>query len=503
VAGSGTAVLNDGTSAPARSRTSLETRIWVATGSASIGDGLRLAALPLAVAAITRDPLQVAGLTVAQRIPPLLLVLPAGVILDRVDPLHVLVACQRIRVGLVLALAGTVAVRALLTAAPLLAAVYLLAVLLAATEVFGDVAAQVVVQLVVADERLEHTNSRVVAAQLLGEEFIGPPAGGWLFGLGRWPAFVGIGVAYAVSALVLAGGSRQAAGQAAGQETPSIAASTTARSDKAGRREAVGGILGEARQGLAVVTGHRDLLVQASWTSVMNAGNGVVGAVFVLFALEDLRLSGTAYGALLTAGGIGGVLGAAMAGIVIRRVPRTFVMIMTSLLASLCTLVLGSVRSVVVVFALQGSAALCGVLFSVRRPILPAVDHTGAVRRPHDVGVPPAEPRLAPAGCGGRRRPGHGRGPRRGDHGRRGGDDGLHGSRRPVPAPRTPVPRAGRHDVGRPTATACAVGRCPQPLGRSTTRRRATRSSPSSRRRVPRRCGIIGRSGPRPGNSHG
>src|SRR5262249_18887532 len=150
----------------------------------------------------------VAGLTIAQRIPPLVLALPAGAILDRVNPLRMLVACQRVRVVLMLSLAGAVAIQGLLRAGPVIAAIYALAALLASTELFGDVAAQVVVQLLVVDERLEHTNSRVVAGQMLGEEFLGPPTGGWLFGLGRWPAFVGAGLAYAVSALVLNGRSR-------------------------------------------------------------------------------------------------------------------------------------------------------------------------------------------------------------------------------------------------------------------------------------------------------
>jgi MFS family permease len=374
-------MINNSTDAPGSrdSRLSLETRIWVSACSASIGDGLRLAALPLAIAAITRDPLQVAGLTIAQRVPPLLLALPAGVILDRVNPLRMLVACQRVRVVLMLALAGAVAIQALLRAGPMIAAVYALAALLASTEVFGEVAAQVVVQLLVVDERLEHTNSRVVAGQMLGEEFLGPPTGGLLFGLGRWPAFVGAALAYAVSALVLNGRSRTRPGDPLAERTPPAPTLTAAapRSDRSGLRDAVAGIGKEAKHGLAVVVSNRDLLVQAVWTSAMNAGNGLVGAVFVLFALENLQLNGTAYGALLTAGGIGGVLGAAVAGAVARRVPRRVLMITTSLLASLCTLVLGSAQTFVVVFALQCVAAFCGVLFSVvarsyRQSITPA-----------------------------------------------------------------------------------------------------------------------------------
>lgn len=344
----------------------LETRIWISAGTASIGDGLRLAALPLAVAAITHDPLQVAGLTIAQRVPPLLLALPAGVILDRADPFRVLVACQRVRVVLMLSMAGAVTVQALLRTGPVLAAIYVLATLLASTEVFGDVAAQVVVQLLVVDERLEHTNSRVVAGQMLGEEFLGPPAGGWLFSLGRWPAFVGAALAYGFAALIL--------DRRSGTSVP---ARTAGRPDQPGVRGVVPGIAREAARGLAVVVGNRGLLVQAVWTSVMNAGNGMVAAVFVLFALENLHLNGAAYGALLTAGGIGGVLGAALAGTVARRVPRLALMVTTSALAAVCTLALGSARSFVVVFALQAVAAFCGVLFSVvarsyRQSITPA-----------------------------------------------------------------------------------------------------------------------------------
>jgi MFS family permease len=361
-------------------RLPLETRLWTSAASASVGDGLRLAALPLAVAAITHDPLQIAGLTVAQRVPPLILALPAGVILDRVDPFRLLVACQRLRVLLMLILAGTVAMHALTGTGLLIVAIYAVATVLASTEVFGDLAAQVVVQLMIADDRLEHTNSRVVAGQMLGEEFVGPPAGGWLFTLGRLPAFVGAALAYLVSAWVLNRGHGPGRADSA-TPSPHPAPTPTARSGVelswSGLRGALGHVSGEAGQGLAVVVRNRALLVQGVWTSAMNAGNGLVAAVFVLFALEDLHLSGTAYGLLLTAGGIGGVLGATLAGAVAGRIPRTVLMVTTSAVASVCTLALGLTRGFVVVFVLQGVAACCGVLFSVvarsyRQSITPA-----------------------------------------------------------------------------------------------------------------------------------
>jgi len=364
--------MTERTAVPAvrKSRLSLETRIWVSAGSASIGDGLRLVALPLAVAAITRDPLQVAGLTVAQRVPALVFALPAGVILDRVDSFRMLVACQRVRVVLMLLLAGAVAILGLVPSGLVLVAIYALAALLASMEVFGDIAAQVAVQLLIADERLEHTNSRVVAGQMLGEEFLGPPVGGLLFGLGRWPAFVAAGLTYAVSALVLKRRSRSRPGDGVSVSSPpeleSIPISTVSdHNNRLGWRDVSTRIASEAGRGLAAIVRSRDLLVQALWTSAMNAGNGLVAAVFVLFALEDLDLGGAAFGALLTAGGIGGVLGAMAAGVVARKVSRQALMVTTSLLASLCTLALGMAPGFVAVFALQCVAAFCGVLFSV------------------------------------------------------------------------------------------------------------------------------------------
>lgn len=355
----------------------LETRLWTSAASASVGDGLRLAALPLAVAAITHDPLQVAGLTVAQRVPPLILALPAGVILDRVDPFRLLVACQRLRVLLMLILAGTVAAHALTGTGLLIVAIYAVATVLASTEVFGDLAAQVVVQLMIADDRLEHTNSRVVAGQMLGEEFVGPPAGGWLFTLGRFPAFVGAALAYLVSTWVLNGGHGPGRADNVTPTRHPAPTPTGVELSWSGLRGALAHVAGEAGQGLAVVVRSRALLVQAVWTSAMNAGNGLVAAVFVLFALEDLHLGGTAYGLLLTAGGVGGVLGATLAGAVAGRIPRTVLMVTTSAVASVCTLALGLTRGFVIVFVLQGVAACCGVLFSVvarsyRQSITPA-----------------------------------------------------------------------------------------------------------------------------------
>jgi hypothetical protein len=61
-------------------------RLWSAAAVSNVGDGIRLTALPLLIAAITRDPVVVSGVTAATFAPWLLLSLPGGVIVDRGPP---------------------------------------------------------------------------------------------------------------------------------------------------------------------------------------------------------------------------------------------------------------------------------------------------------------------------------------------------------------------------------------------------------------------------------
>ena len=59
--------------------------LWSATWLSNLGDGIALVAVPLAAASLTRDPLLIAAVASAQRLPWLLFVLVSGVIVDRSD----------------------------------------------------------------------------------------------------------------------------------------------------------------------------------------------------------------------------------------------------------------------------------------------------------------------------------------------------------------------------------------------------------------------------------
>src|SRR4051794_9109992 len=73
------------------------TRLWLSQGLSNMGDGLVLAAVPLLAVAVTRDPLLIGGITLAQFLRWLVFTLPAGALADRMDRRTIMVWGNAVR----------------------------------------------------------------------------------------------------------------------------------------------------------------------------------------------------------------------------------------------------------------------------------------------------------------------------------------------------------------------------------------------------------------------
>jgi len=60
-------------------------RLWTASATSNLGDGLFMTAVPLLAASLTRDPLLVSGVTASLFLPWLFFALPGGALVDRMD----------------------------------------------------------------------------------------------------------------------------------------------------------------------------------------------------------------------------------------------------------------------------------------------------------------------------------------------------------------------------------------------------------------------------------
>ncbi|KGN31892.1 antibiotic transporter [Knoellia sinensis KCTC 19936] len=147
--------------------------------ASNLGDGIALAAGPLLVASLTRNPALIAAAVIVQRAPSLIFSLYAGALADRVSRTRLVVVSNVLRALIVGVLAATVATD-LVTIWVVLASLFLVGV----AEQFADAGTRSVLPLLVHRDDLAVGNSRVMAGYLVANDLLGPPIGAFLFAAG-------------------------------------------------------------------------------------------------------------------------------------------------------------------------------------------------------------------------------------------------------------------------------------------------------------------------------
>lgn len=281
-------------------------RFIAASGLTNLGDGIATIAWAWTASLVTRDPLLVALVAVALRLPWALFALPAGLITDRMDRRQLILRMDMLRAAafgsaslslwwsLPLPEPPETGVASVAAFATLLVA----ALTVGAAEVFRDNAAQTMLPALVPRDRLEAANGRLWSVELTGNALAGPPLGAILVAVALPLPFVANTVAYGVAALMVAG--------IAGTFRPT---GSTARN---WRRE-----LGE---GIAFLRDAPLLRLLAWLTGFWNLFFQMVMIALILHVQENLGLSPQVYGLILAAGAVGGIAGGLLGERIVRRI---------------------------------------------------------------------------------------------------------------------------------------------------------------------------------------
>ncbi len=318
-------------------------KLWTAAAVSTLGDGVFLAALPLLAATLSRDPLQVSLVAFAGWLPWLLFGLVSGALVDRWDRRRVMWTVDAVRLALVGGLG--VAVLAGGATIPLLATVgFLLGI---GQTLFDNAAQSLIPALVTRDtQRLERANSQLYGAQTVSQNFVGPPAGGFLFALAASVPFLADAASFAVSsALIAAIRGRFAPERAA--EAPRL------------------GLWVDIAEGLRWLLGHRLLRTLAVMVGLMNLATMAGEAILVLFAQDELGLGSVGYGLLLAGFGVGGVLGSLVATRLGRHAGTGTLLLAATLLMAVAWLVFGVGSNAWIGAAMLAIAGGTGVVFNV------------------------------------------------------------------------------------------------------------------------------------------
>jgi MFS family permease len=263
-------------------------RLWTAGAVSNLGDGVVLAAMPLLAASLSHNnPVTVAIVATAGTLPWLLFSLVGGAIADRTDRRRTMSVVDGLRFVAMAALGV-----ALLAGAESIALLVIVSFALGMAETVFDNASQAILPSLVTDDALESANGRLEGAQIVANQFVGPPIGALLFGLAvSAPFFLDAGsfLFAAILVLTLRGSFRPEREVAA----------TTMRADIA--------------EGVRWLVRHRVLRTLAIALGIINFVGMAAMTILVLYARNVLHLSDFQFGLLITVEAAGAVLGSMIA----------------------------------------------------------------------------------------------------------------------------------------------------------------------------------------------
>jgi MFS family permease len=253
---------------------------FTAAAVSSLGDGMLVVGLPLLAAALTHSPFWIAAVFVVQRLAQLLLALPSGALVDRLDARQVAIATNAAQAGLML-------VAGLLIAAghfPL-PGLLLLAFLTEGMAALFTCASGVLVATVAPSHLLGVANIRLRGAMMVAAYVAGPGLGGLVFSTGRQLPVLIDGASFALAAVVLS---------VLRLKRPEPRAGASAERH----------FLAEIKEGIRISFGQPALRLTALILAIVAGFQSASVAVIVLFGKVDLHLSNTAFGLALACGNI-------------------------------------------------------------------------------------------------------------------------------------------------------------------------------------------------------
>lgn len=356
-------------------------KLFSASVVSNLGDGIAQIAYPWLASAVTRDPVLIALIAVAQRLPWLIFTLPAGVLTDRLDRKKIMSWTSVFRTALTAVVAVIVLMQTdvlptpgeLVDGADLPTNTLVYTTLLVASLLFGfaevlfDNSAQTIMPAVVEPEALEKANGRLWGAEMVMNSFVGPPVGSILIGVGfALPFFFDMGT-FAVAAVLIF----SMTGLYTAHGTSKLP-STTGKKVKRAR----GSFWNEIKEGFSWLWKHPLLRPMAIILGLMNGLGGVTTATFILFAQEVLGVDAFTFAILGMAGAVGGVIGSLAAPKVSERLGSGTSLYITLLGGAVLNGLIGLATNWVVVAILFGTFTVTAVLWNVitvslRQTIIP------------------------------------------------------------------------------------------------------------------------------------
>ena len=281
--------------------------LLTASTFSNLADGIAGFAYPWLFSLITRDPLLISIVTVLVNLPRLIFVLYAGVIADKYNRQKILIYT---RLGQVFLTAGFVALFYInLENIPkrvqfdepefeykflIISAAYILAFMFGLLEVTRDNAAQAFLPQIVSKEHLPKANGRLFGIEIVTNNFLGTPIGGFLIGISLITPFLFDTLLMMVSIFFIT----------------NIKGKFERPADYTEQQKNSSEMI---KEGVAWLRNNTLLKRLAIYTGVANFFGSMQFPIMILFAQELLDLNAVQYSFLAYGSAIGGLIGSQVA----------------------------------------------------------------------------------------------------------------------------------------------------------------------------------------------
>lgn len=326
-------------------------RLLLSSGLANLADGIGVLAWPWLASLITRDPLAIALVGVAQKLPWFLFALPSGVITDRFDRRRLVIAMDVLRFVTLITLSAVMLLPGMLPDIPvedfprdLIYWLLLLSALIVGfAEVLRDNSAVTLLPSIVPHARLETANGRMGSLETVMNMMIGPPLAGLVIALALPLAFGLYGLAFAFAGLLI------------------LSIPGEFRTERPEPRHWIA----EIREGAAYLFARPLLRDLAMGLGVLNAIEVMLLMGLVLYAQEVMGLNSAEYGLLLTGLAVGGVIGGLLGEPIIRRFGASACLRATIACCIVWALVVLLVPVPILVWAALALSAVTGMVWNI------------------------------------------------------------------------------------------------------------------------------------------
>jgi len=330
-------------------------RLWAASLTTNLADGILAVAAPLLAITLTKNPVLISMLSALVMLPWLFFAIPIGALVDRVERRLLLASANAFRCVIAALIAISISTHTI-TIYLLFLATFLIGI----CEVTADTSSQSLIPQILDNSQFENGNSRLQISETVVQGFIGTPISGFLYAVAIYLPFIANSLGFLVAAILTA--------------FIPVKFLQDLREDRPEKSKS--SFMTEIKFGVKYLFAHKLLRRIVLVTASIGFCYSISISTIILFITQELALKPAFFGIALSVQALGAILGGLLAPMLSKKFGRSQVMAVCIFLSSLFVLLEGFAPNIYIwiILATLGSFTISNwniLLMSMYQNLIP------------------------------------------------------------------------------------------------------------------------------------